>query len=101
MRQAEVALRPEEEELMGMWVASPNGVVADDTCKRIERLTSGVLEHLAQDSAGWASLFRDPADGRLWELHYPQSEMHGGGPPSLRHLTKTQAEVTYKIPAIL
>jgi hypothetical protein len=101
MRQSEVALRPEEEELTGVWVANATGVVADETCKRIERLTGGVLEPLAHDSTGWASLFRDPADGRLWELYYPQSELHGGGPPSLRHLSKTQANVTYKIPATL
>jgi hypothetical protein len=99
MRQFEVALRPEEELLTGRWVVTPSGLDPDATCKRIEHLTSGVLKELAQDSTGWASLFRDPADGRLWERYYPQSEFHGGGPPSLRHLTTQQAALIYEIPA--
>jgi hypothetical protein len=99
MRHVELSLRPSETLLKGAWITSGNGVVADETCKRIEALTSGSLKHLANDATGWESLFEDPADGRLWELYYPQSEMHGGGPPSLRNITALQASSKYKLPA--
>jgi len=98
MRHVELALRPSETLLEGGWIASANGVVADETCKRIEALTSGVLKHLATDATGWDSLFQDPADGRLWELYYPHSEVHGGGPPSLRNVTVLQANSKYTFP---
>jgi hypothetical protein len=99
MRLVDVALRPEEKLLAGEWVSSANGVVGDETCERIDRLTKDVLERIADDATGWESLFRDPADGRLWELYYPHSEMHGGGPPSLRYLTEVLASAKYKLPA--
>jgi hypothetical protein len=99
MRHVELALRPSETLLKGEWIASANGVVADATCKRIDALTEGLLRHLANDATGWESLFQDPTDGRLWELYYPQSEMHGGGPPSLRNVTAVQASSKYVLPA--
>jgi hypothetical protein len=38
------------------------------------------LEKLGHDPSGWDTLYRDPATGALWEVIYPQSYMHGGGP---------------------
>jgi hypothetical protein len=101
MRHVELALRPDETLLEGEWIVSAGGLVADETCKRIEVLTASVLKRLANDASGWESLFEDPADGRLWELYYPRSEMHGGGPPSLRNVTALQARSKYKLPATL
>jgi hypothetical protein len=95
MRQDSIALRPEEELLTGEFVLAGNGIVADETCKRIEQLTSGVLKQVATDGSGWERLFQDPTDGRFWELYYPRGEMHGGGPPSLRYLTVAQASLKY------
>ena len=43
------------------------------------------------------ALYRDPNDNRLWELIYPQSEMHGGGPPELRNLTFNEARQKYDV----
>ena len=40
-------------------------------------------------------LYRDPGDGRYWELAYPNGEMHGGGPPSLIMLTEQEAKTKY------
>jgi hypothetical protein len=99
MRHVELTLRPDETLLEGEWIVSANGVVGGETCKRIEALTRDVLEHLANDSSGWESLFRDPADGRLWELYYPRGEMHGGGPPGLRNVSEPQARSKYELPA--
>ena len=52
---------------------------------------------LGGDASGWDVLFRDPTDGRLWELIYPQSEPHGGGPPQLRCLTADEARQKYGV----
>ncbi len=32
----------------------------------------------------WAVLYRNKETGEFWDLTYPQSEMHGGGPRRLR-----------------
>ena len=47
------------------------------------------LVKVAVDQSGWRLLYRDRNTGQLWQLDYPQSEMHGGGPPRLRELTIT------------
>lgn len=95
MRQASIALRPEEELLTGHWVSSGDEIVGDETCNRIEQLVAGVLEKVASDSSGWDTLFQDPSDGRFWELYYPDSGAQGGGPPSIRHLEAKQVESKY------
>jgi len=41
------------------------------------------------------TLYRDPDDGRYWERTYPQSELHGGGPPELRVLATEDARQKY------
>ena len=53
------------------------------------------LEKLAVDSSGWLSLYRDPSTGELWEITYPHSEMHGGGPRALSHISVADARVRY------
>lgn len=58
----------------------------------------GIGNHLVQlgaDSSGWDELYRDPGGGRLWEPTWPQSEMHGGGPPRLTHLMIDAARSKY------
>ena len=70
-------------------------VVADDTAERIEWLATHVLEKIAIDASGWDTLFRDPSDDRLWELTYPESWQHGGGPPRLAVLSKGEAAEKY------
>ena len=89
-------LRPTEVDLVGQWVPVGRGVQGDATCLRIQWLVSQRLERLGSDhTSGWETLFRDPRDGQLWELTYPQSEMHGGGPPRLRVITRQAAAAKY------
>lgn len=99
MRTVELALRPDETLLIGSWLLRGDSVVGDAICNRIEALLANVLVHVADDpkSGGWESLFRDPLDGRFWERFYPQGEMHGGGPPSLRCLSASDASVKYSL----
>ena len=58
--------------------------------KRLERL--GSEQHIGMGNA----LSGSPG-GRLWELTYPHSEMHGGGPPRLRVMTRQAAAAKYRV----
>lgn len=92
-------LSAEETELRGNWLARNRTVEADNVCGRIEWLCKTRLVHLGNDSSGWCTLYRDPRDGRLWELTYPMSEMHGGGPPLLSVVDAVKARGTYGVHA--
>jgi immunity protein 27 of polymorphic toxin system len=96
-----VELAPDEVDVRGDWVVQKDrSVVADATEQRIEWLTTQKLERIANDWSGWETLYRDPRDGRLWELTYPQSEMHGGGPRRLHVLSRDEAAAKYEPAAI-
>ena|SRR5688572_8086782 len=86
-----------ETELIGKWILEGGQVRADAACERIRWLTSQHLRKVAMSNqwGAWETLFQDPDDGRYWEETYPQSEMHGGGPPTLRSLSEEQAKAKY------
>jgi Immunity protein 27 len=88
-------LLPDETELTGHWQLVAGTMVADDTCRRIQQLISEQLIEIATDSSGWHALYRDPQDFRLWELSYPQGEMHGGGPPKLTRISSQRAKAIF------
>ena len=73
-------------EIKGQWISNPKTgkVEGDENCQLIERLISGELTRVATDLSGWSTLYRNKNGKEYWELYYPHSEMHGGGPPSLR-----------------
>lgn len=70
-------------------------MLVDEACERIEKLITKHLERIAVDASGWDTLYRDPQDGRYWELLYLHSEMHGGGPPSLIQVEKDSIKEKY------
>ena len=70
-------------------------MAADAAAARIDRLINGLLIKIGTDLSGWETLYRDPQDGRYWELTFPQSEMQGGGPPRLRHISDKEATQKY------
>jgi hypothetical protein len=88
-------IAPEEIEIRGTFQVVSGKVVADAAVLRIERLVRDHLKELGRDVSGWDVLYIDPIDGRLWELTYPLSHMHGGGPPLLTHITAEQATQKY------
>ena len=88
-------LTSQESDLTGMWQLRLGTAVADATCKRIEWLIANHLVQLGADASGWSELYRDPEDGRLWELTWPQAEIHGGGPPRLTFITADVARSRY------
>jgi hypothetical protein len=73
----------DETVIRGEWIELGGRTQADENCHRIEQLTGGYLKKIGPDASGWDVLYQDPSDGSYWELTYPQSELHGGGPPSL------------------
>jgi hypothetical protein len=92
MAPAIAELAQEEVDLLGSWIVQKDGpAVGDATEQRIEWLITQKLERIANDSSGWKILYRDPRDGRLWELTYPRGEMHGGGPHRLRVISRDEA----------
>ncbi|WP_122520545.1 Imm27 family immunity protein [Pannonibacter phragmitetus] len=90
-----MTIHPNETSLVGKWAFVDGCIIPDEVCLRIENLINGHLRKLGHDRSGWDSLFVDPHDGRLWELIYPESSLHGGGPPELRFLTEEHARSKY------
>jgi hypothetical protein len=94
---AAMKLRPEEHLLVGSWLQDGNRVYGDAVTERIKWLLKHELQQIAVDAAsgGWDVLFQDAGDGRYWERIYPQSELQGGGPPSLCELSREAAQRKY------
>ncbi len=90
-------LRPTETDLVGQWLDTGNRIDGDAVADRIEWLIAERLQRLAGANDGWDSLYRDPADGRLWELTYPHGELHAGGPPRLTVITPPDAVAKYGV----
>jgi hypothetical protein len=93
----DVFLGSDEVLLIGSWVQSETDVRGDDVYSRIKELTSRHLVRLASDCTGWETLYRDPWDGRYWELTYPQGHLHGGGPPMLSIIVQDLAREKYQL----
>lgn len=91
-------LGPDETELHGSWIIIDKQVVGDPVSVRIDHLITSELIEVGTADGGWSTLYRDPVDGRFWELTYPHSEMHGGGPRSLVQLDPESAKLKYEIP---
>jgi len=68
------------------WVLHGTRVAVEGDAIEIERLLKDELEEVSVTDGGWRTLLRSRADGRFWELSYPQSHMHGGGPRTLAEL---------------
>jgi len=90
-------IRPEETELVGRWENVDGAIRGDGVTNRITKLTGNYLIKIAVTESGWETLYQDPEDFRYWELTYPQSEMHGGGPPTLRCLPMQEAQHKYSL----
>lgn len=88
-------IEPSETVILGRWKVVDGNVEADDGCRRIEELTERYLHEVARDESGWDTLYVDPSDRRYWELTYPDSESHGGGPPRLACLSGDEAREKY------
>ena len=69
----------------------------NDACKRIDWLINNKLVEISVNGNGWEALYQDPNDRRYWLLTYPQSHMHGGGPPLLKAVTEKEAKEIFNV----
>jgi hypothetical protein len=88
---------PNEKKIVGKWVDINGQIIKDSTCKTVEYLVSEYLEKIDDSSTGWSVLYQDKSDGRYWELSYPQSEMQGGGPPTLTWMSIEDVKKKYSV----
>jgi hypothetical protein len=86
-------LKPEETELVGMWLDLGMKVMGDAVADRVEWLTATQLEKLGENREVLAELYRDPRDARLWEKILP----FAGGPPTLRCITRDTAAARFGV----
>jgi hypothetical protein len=92
-------LEPHESRLMGQWLEGEGGVAGDAVEQRIRWLAANRLVAIASAAGGWDWLFRDPRDGRLWELTFPLGSIHGSGPRQLTVIAPAEARSKYDMPA--
>lgn len=81
--------------LTGQWIAKSGSVTQDKVCERIQWLVDFVLQEIAVDRSKWRTLYLDPNEGGYWELSYPESHMHGGGPPELKRISSSEIKIKY------
>lgn len=91
-------IEPHETAIVGAWIMKGGRMTGDSACERVHALTKTDLKFIAGHSNGWERLYVDPRDGRYWEHTYPQSGMHGGGPPALFQISAENASAKYKLP---
>jgi len=92
-----LTIQSNESKICGKWVSEDGKLVADVTTKRIYHLVEKELVEVARAEDGWSVLYLDKRDDRYWELSYPDSDQHGGGPPCLESLSRDVALAKYKL----
>ncbi len=90
-------IQPNENEIIGKWILENNKIKEDENCTRINNLIKEHLKKILISATGWETLFFDKNDSRFWELRYLDSDLNGGGPPSLIHLSEKDVFEKYKI----
>jgi hypothetical protein len=55
------------------------------------------LIQVVVDDVEWKVLHRNPATGEYWKEFFPQSEMHGGGPPVFVKISEEEAKREFKV----
>jgi len=72
-------------EIIGKWVFKDDRIVADSNCQLIKSLVKSDLSEIEISEDGWRTLYQH-TNGSVWELTYPESHLHGGGPPKLTRI---------------
>lgn len=84
------------DEVVGGWTLDPTGqVVADENEQLIRDAVNRHLTRIGDRDGGWITLFIDLVDSSFWELTYPQSEYHGGGPSKLTRIAPDELSKLY------
>jgi Immunity protein 27 len=72
------------DDLRDIWVSEDGKMVVRGDAAAIDEMLGTKLEKVRSDASGWLVVYRHRETNQFWELSYPQSEMHGGGPRRLR-----------------
>ena len=92
-----MSINPNETLIVGSWVMAGGRMIADSEVQHIRTLVADELERVAIAPSGWESLYKNPRDGRYWEMFFPHSEMHGGDPEALRVVDLRSVQEKYGI----
>lgn len=85
--------------IIGKWIEENGKVIESKECIVIKNLIETELEQIANREGGWVRLYKNKNKGEYWELDYPQSELQGGGPPTLEPLEESEVQKRYgKLP---
>ncbi len=76
-----------EKEIIGKWVFKDGKMVADANCQLIDSIIKNDLKEFEKSEDGWTKRYKH-TNGSIWELTYPESHLHGGGPPKLSRIEK-------------
>lgn len=79
------------------WKLQGKKIIESSECLDIKRMLESELIEIATRDDGWIKLLKHKTTDEIWELDYPQSEMHGGGPPTLENLSKMEIKARYGI----
>lgn len=82
-------------EIVGKWLKVSGKVRGDQACRIIAHLVENHLILVGEREGAWTKLYLDPMTGRYWEHTYPQSYMHGAGPPALTSISKERVQELY------
>jgi hypothetical protein len=74
-----------EKEIIGKWVFKDGKMVADSNCELIESMIKNDLTEIKISEDGWTKRYQH-TNKSIWELTYPESHLHGGGPPKLTRI---------------
>lgn len=78
----------DETEIAERWIFDGHIMTNDKNGKRIDLLISSYLQRIANDESGWSILYKDPNDNRYWENTFPNWELQGGGPRTLKVISE-------------
>ena len=76
-----------EKEIIGKWIFKDGKMVADANCQLIDSMIKNDLKEIEKSEDGWTKHYKN-TNGSIWELTYPESHLHGGGPPKLSRIEK-------------
>ena len=81
--------------LKGKWLYENGAIIADKICDEINYIVNDFLQKITTDTSGWDTLYLNPLDGNYWELIYEHSDLAGGGPPTLKIISKNEISNKY------
>jgi len=82
---------PETTIIRGFWLDLGSSMEKDSGWKRIEWLRENRLEQVSEKRPETGTLYRNPADGKLWLYSLVAPHMRDGGPPMLELIDREKA----------